>query len=359
MRSAYGIDNKSLEAVPEEVLFSLVSGFNVYVLLPDQTEFAFGGRRQRLVKHVQTGDLYYAVPVPPWGNDGSRSSFGGWIPLKEVEERWVPLAKRPMPRSRFVWPIDVATNKGEWSYLVFPLDRDVARYQPLSNLLVNWTGGMPMAAFGEEAARQRALRLAVATSLISSWQFLNSTGILYFGFDPSRMYYDANGSVKFGFCLSTAYCGAGESGAIDPEKTVPIIMVGEHDLGLSLDYLDPRAYQLASADYKIGSTIELPAYTDLFARRAMLFRLLVGRLPYYGPIMLPETNGNPAEHRRWLRLYQRNPVFIFDPDDDSNRVGGENGFAGDEIFEENWLAIPEAIREDLRTYLEKPPLPLE
>lgn len=350
MKVAYGAAFGKLLSERSNVLFSLMSGYNLYVLLDERTTVFRA--EYPMVEHAITGERYYAVSLDdsPYGKPAT--SRTGDESHRWDLERWQTVLERPMPRDRFVWPVDVASAEDERCFLIFPLEFDMARLYPLADLMPNWNDGRPLASYGEEVARQRGLRVKVAKSLVDAWNLLHATGYLYLGFDPEHMYYSENGKVKLGFSLATVNVGSPDAIRPDAVAGSPVAARSYDTLGLSLDYVDPLAYQSVKAALEKGGMAYAGAYTDMFAMHAMVFRLLVGRLPFYGPIVLPEPNDSPEEHRRWLDFYQGNPVFIFDSQDDSNRVGGEDGFASDEVFEDNWNALDAGLRAELEGYFD-------
>lgn len=357
MRVAYGATAKDLRADRADVLFSLMCGQNLYVLL-SETTVVFRAER-RLVAHALTGDKYYAVSLEdspynkPELNQGSSSADAVDPAHRWDYRRWRTVVARPMPRAHFIWPVDVASSEDGLAYLIFPLEFDTARYRPLADLMPNWTGDRPLDAHGEEAASQRTLREAVARSLIDAWGQLHASSYLYLGFDVENMYYNSDdGSVKFGFSLSTVDYEV-QAILASAVGSMPLAAPSYERLGLTLDYADPLTYQSIMDALKGNGRARGVPYTDLFALHAMVFRLLVGRLPFYGRTVVYESNRTPEEHRRWLDVYQKNPVFIFDSVDGSNRVGGEDGFATDEVYEDNWKAIPDDLRAWLEAFFDK------
>ena len=356
MKVPYGTTLGALRAERGNVLFSFLNGQNLYVLL-DETTVVFRTERP-LVEHALTGEKYYAVSLDdspynkPELNPGSNPDKAGDPAHRWDLERWRAVVRRPMPHLSFIWPADVVSNEEGAAYLVFPLEFDTARYRPLADLMPNWTGDRPLDAHGEDVAAQRALREAVARSLVAAWRQLHAVGYLYLGFDVNNMYYDPDtGAVKFGFSLSTVEYDA-QAIRVDAVGSVPLAVPSYERIGVTLDYVDPPTYaSIANALKGAGRARGVP-YTDLFALHAMVFRLLVGRLPFYGRTVVYESNRTPEEHRRWLDVYQNNPVFIFDSQNASNRVGGEDGFATDEVYEDNWAAVPKDLREELEGFFD-------
>lgn len=264
---------------------------------------------------------------------------------KERSDWWLRGVPEHPLRSHFDWPVDVAMTTGrERSFLVFPLASDAGRLRPLSELMVNLDDGRPPLEFGQEIADHRNLRIALARSLVEAWGQLRSCGYCYGCYDSSNIFYDPKAKeVRFGFSMATRYLPDG-----DAESPSPIAVSKGVRESLIFDYIDPVSYGPIREAVDHGEQPSaLLSRTDDFAMWAMAFRLLVGRLPFYGPSALTVPNTSGEDHLRWIDQYQKNAVFIFDSTDDSNQVGGRDGFAGEEVFRENWEAIPDDLRGEM------------
>lgn len=355
MRVSYGPRLGKYPAEEEEVMFSLLSGYGLYVPAKGETAM-LGGGTACLVAHMEDGPLFYARPLPAPYDKPTRS--------QEQLEHWRRLIERPPVREHFVWPVDLVENVRGELLLVFPVEESPSRWKPLTRRLSNVRGSRPFADFGREAARRwipadiplpaearrvtipsRTESAVLADNILTAWSQLHDAGYLYLGFNPGNVFWDpSNLSVRFGF--SPATCAFGGEGVADSLYTVhPLCAPGETPF-LSLDFIDPLAWRRLTQGEDRDADLRLvaDAFTEEFCIASVLFRLLVGRLPYYGPRVSFEPNGSASEHADWLGLYHANPVFIFSEFDNSNSVGGPHGFSEDELFRSNWEALPKAVR---------------
>lgn len=137
-------------------------------------------------------------------------------------------------------------------------------------------------------------------------------------------------------CRSTIAFRTPMPGDGDLETVIRLAPTGE--------YIDPRVWRRADDN---GGILVLDMESQRFTFTAMLFRLLIGRMPYDGHAITVDWAGNTRDgqqHAQWVHAYQNHPVFIFNPDDDANRIGGPSAPADDEPFVDNWEHLPEGAK---------------
>ena len=153
---------------------------------------------------------------------------------------------------------------------------------------------------------------------------LNEAGYLNMDFDFSHLYIRDDKSIMFEY-----------TNLMMPLKATPAqgreaLCRGEYPY----EFAEPALVQ---------GTLKLP---DLdmqnYSLTAMLFYLMIGRMPYDGPLLLGLTDNNEVEHEHRYEVYHKTPVFIFDPQDSSNHLGE---FAADQKVIDLWEELPEQIRE--------------
>jgi hypothetical protein len=117
-------------------------------------------------------------------------------------------------------------------------------------------------------------------------------------------------------------------------------------------FMDPGEYLLDFAMPSVveGRLVRPCRQVQNYCLTAMLFYLLIGKLPYDGPLMMGFPDTNPIEHMHKFEVYHKNPVFIFDLADTSNQLGA---FAADEKFIDAWEELPIQIQEVFRETLRK------
>ncbi|PST48711.1 hypothetical protein COO72_06355 [Bifidobacterium callitrichos] len=358
----------NIKALPADMRFSCLSGFNYYALTGDAVT-VFGQRRQ-VVRHHRTGERFYIVPVQlPYS-----MHLQGHHDKDVVDTdlaHWYKIISRPMPASQFQWPIDLMLNNG-LHYLVFPMIDADASWKPIAELLDNVNADHRVVReFAEDAGASNSLTLAVGRSLLTGWGRLLDAGYLYCGFTGNNVFYNTHsGEVCFGFSPAARSLPgfAQQMFACSPLTWMPSGMVGvptalldearlyetvhRGQLNLDLDYLDVAGYNriIAAIDQGTG-TPETDVFSELFTITSVLFRLLVGRLPYNGRIMAPEPNEPGEVHEEWCKTYHRNADFIFDPDNEVNHIGDGYTSPADNVFVRNWEKLPDGVREAFTTVL--------
>lgn len=78
-----------------------------------------------------------------------------------------------------------------------------------------------------------------------------------------------------------------------------------------------------------------------YSMAAMFFYLMFGRHAYDGKLMDGYMDDTEREHYEKFRDYHKMPVFIFDPEDDSNALGT---FADEQAILDLWTEVPEKLK---------------
>jgi len=140
---------------------------------------------------------------------------------------------------------------------------------------------------------------------------------MFFRKNDFRVMFDFSFSIQRASSLYDAW-------HVSPERVAP-------DFADSYYYNDARKSKMDLA-------------SDYYSIAVILFKLLVGKLPYHGKVMEHEPDCGALEHSNWMGVYHKNTYFIFDPEDDTNHIGGETGFANDEAFVDRWNSLPGRTR---------------
>ncbi len=236
-----------------------------------------------------------------------------------VERQWRRFIERPVNIQNITWPVDIVSINKDRMGLIFR-QRAFPNMQPMKTLL-----------YSAQALDWRTdLIKAICRNLLKTLQDLHDGGYAYHAFDMNQMFYSVkDNSVMIHFSLTMAHHG----------DNLTSLEVVDPDL-VGVEFLPPwipfdRRNRMAMID-------------DYYATAAMLFRLLVGRMPYQGrtmdgqgDMMDPLRDTDPQEHEHMFRHYHDHPIFIFDPKDTSNAIG-EHSNEYDYI--ERWETLPERIR---------------
>ncbi|MCL1809213.1 MAG: hypothetical protein FWG42_05495 [Clostridiales bacterium] len=310
------------EIKKSKVLFSLASGCNLYYC--DGSESEVFGKTVKLLRHVKpalrkggkSGEVFYMRAVP--------SGLAGVFDTKH----WVNIIRKPVNTMHYIWPVDivdVADERGNpMPALVFPYrpHSEYSRLTPfLSNLDMDSTPQNYWPDSGCYLGLENDRVRGVADSLLKAWCSCSASKYAYHEFSYENMHYEPNMcKVKFDFSFSM-------HSAQDLQDCSFV-----ENSRITSDYADTHYYSSGAGSMDLAS--------DYYSMAAILFKLLVGRLPYAGGILEGEPNGNEKEHSAWMKAYHSNPVFIFDPWDASNRLGGGEP----EIYEIRWQRLSGELR---------------
>ena len=301
------------------ILYSCCSGYNFYFSDGNQTREVFN-KRKRIIRHVKTGAYFYITPFP----DDLNSNF-------ELDY-WTQLIQNPVDFKHYIWPVDVValpTDDGEAKKyaLVFAL-RAMPVFETISGLFsddkqVYWSdSNTNNMRFGGDKKWVQDLTF----NLLNAWCHFDDSNYAYHEFSFDNIFYRSeNYDVMFDFSFSTQKTDElYKTHYVNKKRIVP-------DFADSYYYLENR-YSL------------MDLASDYYSMAVILFKLLIGRLPYHGKVMANEPNSDKGEHKNWLKIYHKNTYFIFDEKDYTNRIGGEKGFASDEVFVDRWNNLPIHIR---------------
>ncbi len=296
--------NKSVKE--QQYIFSLCSGHNFYIPRVEQ-EYKILGKDKTVIEHVKTGEFFYISTFPPDADEAFN--------LRDRTQ----LIRKPVARKSHIWPVDiVALEDGEkvQRALVFPL-RSLPAYGNISELLTN-----DMNMGWDLPWVQKFLK-----SFLDACESFADSGCAYHEFSYSNMFYNKETfEVMFDFSFSSH-----KSDGLFDRRKVPAERI-------TSDFADTFYYTQEGEQ-------KLDLASDFYSIAVILFKLLIGRLPYQGAVMEHEPNLTPQEHLSWLKVYHRNPYFIFDENDGTNHIGGETGFAKDEIFVDRWNGLPERLKQ--------------
>lgn len=288
---------------------SAVSGYNYY-LVPRELCV---GERIPVALHRESGAVYWMHPGPVVDRSQAR----------EQVQWYRDFILKPAPKRWLQWPVDmVRINVDEFPdtpqqlYFVFPV-RAMPELEPIKKLLyvnkrhdiLDW--------------RTDLIRKTVC-SFLQAVDAVHEAGYSYNDFNIRRIGWDQSTGRVYLF-----YNDAVRKRGNDDVRNV----------------LDPA----------ITATEFAPSFEgvdrDLYAVAAILFRLMIGRLPYQGWQI--ENNTHVFDHnyydldreeayRTYFERYHASSCFVFDPDDDTNRLspGSE-----DDQPRERWEKLPGRIRD--------------
>ncbi|MCL1902820.1 MAG: hypothetical protein FWF94_00190 [Oscillospiraceae bacterium] len=288
--------------------FSMINSFNVYECESNRDTITLFGKKSLKLNNARSGKMFYTKPFPP--------EF-----LREFDnekERWFNIIRNPINIKGYLWPadiIDLSGNSFKKDYaLLMPLKSGLGGYESMCDSLTNTS--LTSADIDTEA------NAALVKSLIEAWCGLDGVNYLYHEFSFNNMFYNMDNEVIFDFSFSAhEYSDLSDGARVSMSRINP-------------DYTDVYYYQIKST--------KMDVISDYFSMAVILFRLLTGRLPYQGRLLEGVHNITKQDHSEWIRKYHRYPIFIFDENENVNRISSTEAYP--EKYVKRWLALHPVVR---------------
>lgn len=302
----------------QHIEFSAISGYNYYYVAEEQQM-----GEQIFALHAQSEEMAYLLPF------ASRETS-----LTAEEVQWhKEFVFHPMMSSNFEWPIDFLQCKvSEGKYILynaFPY-RAFLNYVPIKKLLYQRRDSKIL-------DWRRKPICQVCRSFLLAMQQLDEAGYNYNDFNIERiLYQETTGQVLLRY--TPMMRARTEESHLNPLESATV----------------PKEF---AAPYIFGEKFDgfLPKESDYYSVAAILFRLMVGRLPYegrglsiYGYVFDPLRDVEALGHNTYFQHYHQYPHFIFDPEDDRNRMAP---MQENDVVLERWEELPEQIKEMFRNSL--------
>jgi hypothetical protein len=279
-------------------LFSIISSFDVYHADRDRfsSRLMLFGKEAIRLSHARNGRPFYTRPLP------------GEHQVNFDKEKWVKLIKANPNIENYLWPIDIVELGKNRYALLFPLRDDLGGYESMECMLSNlafdahsWNCGSSV---------------VLCKNLIEAWCRLEDSGYLYHEFSFDNMFCNMDNDVMFNFSFSTH---KGEA---------KVLLNRIHP-----DYIDVYYYQM--------KTPKMDKISNYFSMAVILFRLLIGILPYQGRLLEGVHNITKSDHKEWIKKYHQNTIFIFDKDEQVNRISSTSN---PEMYEQRWERLSPLAR---------------
>lgn len=289
---------------PNRIVFSCLSGFNYY--LPTAKPDSSPEKATQYMTHIPSDTT---VAVRPFE---SRL-------LPELLEKWRFFIEQPVDIRHIIWPVDFVQLDEQHTGLVFPC-RTYPGMEPIRTLLydsdlLDW--------------RHSDIQ-AVIANLLEIFSYLHDGGYAYHAFDINRIFYKKKTCevlMDFSLAMSKSQDPSARNLFIDSES-------------VKIEFLPPWV--------EPGNTEAMTLNDDLYSLAALLFRLMIGRMPYqgrlmdgHGDIMDLIRDTDPEIHQQMFLYYHTIPLFVFDRNDTTNSLGL---YTHEEIFIERWNALPASVR---------------
>lgn len=324
---------------PDDLIFSAVYGGGIYRWSGERAPDPLMGEEalSPLLTNLLTGETFFLRRLDCPGEEAMASCCRRIL--------------TPPGRKDILWPSDLVflpmSCRDDCAVLALRQYTDTplpAEDRPGEMALLFPRGGYPPLAGGERKLRelregpglswrQPAVR-ETAAAILRPLAALNRDGYAYEEIHPSRFLFREDGSVFLDYTplLSTApprgkpgaellnVRGGGDLCA-PPEGSCP------------LEFAEPAFVQ--------GLRTRLDFRSQNYSVTALLFYLFFGRHPYDGRLLSGYVDDNPRKHYIKFRDYHKMPIFLFDPRDESNRLGA---FAEEQAVLELWEDCPEPLR---------------
>lgn len=291
------------------VYYSCCSGYNFY-FSDDRRPCEVFKKTKKIIQHVKTEEYFYVTPFP----DELCNDFN--------LDYWVGLIRKPAALKNYIWPVDIVVipdgndeNREKYA-LVFPI-RALPVFEPMANLLSNDVRKDIQAGWDKPWVKM------FINNILTAWSRFDSSDYAYHEFSADNMFYHKESyNVMFDFSFST-------------QKTDELFS----PLYVSKDRIMPDYAD--SYYYDSGRDSLMDMASDYYSMAVILFKLIIGRLPYQGNVMAHVPDSGELEHAHWLVTYHQNTYFIFDERDSTNHIGA---FASDDLYIERWNSLPLHVR---------------
>jgi len=286
------------------ILFSCSSGYNFYT--HNHSQINIFNKSRNIIRHIKSEELFYYIEFP--------TDFSNKIDL----DFWIQIIRKPPNMHNFIWPSDIvqlpgSTNKSCPFALVFSV-KSFSDYQNFHTIINNESN----------LDWQNIIIKKIIRNLLDTFIDFYRLNYAFHEFNINNISYQKNNlNILFDFSFSIQ----------NLKNLYDKVIVNEKQI--NPDFADSYYYRVERSNY-------MDLASDYFSIASILFKLMIGRLPYQGSILDDVVNGNEKDHQNWIKTYHKNPIFIFDETDISNHIGD---FSHEEIFYGKWMKLPNNIKK--------------
>lgn len=295
-----------------QVVYSMLSGHNFYRIV-NRTEHILS-----LSNYESLDKAEYYAKIIYSGTDEMPGSTIDWY--SQVVFNRVDMAI-------FEWPIDLIGYEENGEYfgaLVYQKDRK-RDYRPIKDLLYQSNMSTVLDWRNQDI-------MILCNNLVKAIDALHKKGYLLVDFNMNQILYDE--ITKEVYLLYSPLCCKEGKRVKD---------LNELRKKVSPEFAPPFLYDT-------DTILEwLTWWFDYYQLTGILFRLMIGRLPYegielvgYGTPFNTEFELSGESYKHYFEQYQKCHRFIFDANNSSNRL---SSMAGDNLPKERWVTMPQELRE--------------
>ncbi len=290
---------------PKEQVFSSLSGYNFYYIT-EKFKDEYGNIKARAVHELNGTDVEIRYDIA--------------LSTGRTLKKWKYFIEHPIDINNILWPVDIIRDDEGVYGLVFRR-RAFPPLKPFKDRLYN-----------DEKLDWRNDDIQKLTiNFLDLCKKIHDGGYAYHCFDICRMRFNPQDmDILFDFSLSMSRT----YGELKKEEKINHADVG-------IEFLSPWL--------EMHEDNKMSLEDDYYSIAAILFRLMIGRMPYQGRLMdgmgdmmnlLRDIDEN--NHISMFAKYREHPVFIFDENNKENTIGI---FSEEEIFIERWNALPENVKK--------------
>lgn len=315
----------------ETLYFSKLYGSGIYKwsgqLVPDPLCVDNGeGLTSPLLINVISGEQYYARRF----SYGARGQFHFWKTVLT-----------PAQKKCILWPSDIIEIGGrqenlfklfvsqEYAPVATPIEKregDFALLFPYGGY-PNVENGIRKIAKIDELNWKNSDVRRMAVGIARAIENVNRDGYFYTDIHLSRLFFSDDWETYLDFSnLMFSVCDSLGENAEE--------ICGVSDGDYPIEFGDPSVVR--------GIIPHLDYHSQNYSLCALLFYLFFGVYPYDGRLLTGYADDAPQSHYIKFRDYHKMPVFIFDPDDVSNRLGA---MAEEREIIYLWEELPDVLQD--------------
>ncbi len=240
-------------------------------------------------------------------------------PMGDEDISWFQkLVEYTMPQNRIEWPVDMAEisvmkldeshpKTSYLRYMVFPMPIISGTWILLRDIICQPTGSDVLDWRNEEIQKY-------CLGFLDALSWMHEMGYAYNDFSPDRILFQSD----TGKCYFKFHSGI--------QPLIRKMAVRPLDFSLFSKEFFPSSY----LEDEVGTVEKKKNYRKRIDEEtvpAVLFRMMIGKLPYegedmsaYGDILNPDRPMSAPEREIYFQHYHQRPVFIFDPDNHRNQL---------------------------------------
>ena len=298
-------------------IYSKLSGFNIYNVSMQDTDGIVMSDHLIITDVRAKGEKDYLASVIYKSDE----------PISDAKAAWfADIIQNPVSNVFFEWPIDLVEieQSDEFAGCLVYRNNDYHYLKPIKDLLYQ-------PSMSRVLDWRNPFIITVCRYFLTAMSTLHSNGYIYNDFNINNILYNSDtGEVFLKFTHTLR-----KSGSKTQYDTVDC-------LDISPEFAPPFVYK---TDVYNGF---MSKKTDYYQIAALLFRLMIGRLPYegrdlmsYGTVFDPEFDTDENAHRYYFQHYHQYPHFIFDETDKTNSLSSTSD---NDMPRERWNALPENIQ---------------